>query len=152
MSNVNTANTGVGSPVSPTVTGLSTLASANYATSNAYDVTTNKPLDVILEITLATTNTPSGNKQAVIFLLTSLDNSNYSAANSSGTDTTHDPSMRCAGTIPIPTASVTERAHFSVVAALGWLPPYFKVVVKNDLGVALTSGTVATIEQYATVA
>ena len=42
-----------------TVTGLSTLASATYVASNVYDNTANQPLDLIVELTVATTNTPA---------------------------------------------------------------------------------------------
>lgn len=143
--NVNSAIT---ASVSLTVTNLSTLASANYATSNLINTQTNKPLDVVVDITVTTTNTPAGNKQVVVFLITSTDNTNFTSANSSVTDTTHDQNMKLLGVIPVPTASVAERGNFSILAALGYLPPYCKAVCKNDLGVALTSGTAQVLELY----
>lgn len=50
------------------------------------------------------------------------------------------------------TASVTQIGTFSVAQALGYCPHSFKIVVKNDLGVALTSGTAFTSEISATSA
>lgn len=141
----------VGTPASLTVTGLSTLASATYVASATKDNTANQPLDVMVEVTLATTNTPSGNKQAVLFVIASFDNTNFQSGPVSGTTTTDENNLTPLGIIGLPTASQTERRAFSVAAAYGGvLPPYFKVVVKNDLGVALTTGTVTTTEISAT--
>ena len=142
-----------GTRTSLTVTGLSTLASATYVASNVYDNTTNQPLDLMVELTVATTNTPAGNKQVVVFAIASYDNSNFQTGPTSGTTTTDEPLLTFLGVVPLQTASTTERKAFSVAAAYGGvLPPYVKVVIKNDLGVALTTGTVATSEISATVA
>jgi hypothetical protein len=130
-----------------TSTSLSTLASATYvANTTAYDCTTNKPDDVIIEVDLATTNTPSGNKQAVVFIQESIDNTNFRSGPTSGTTTTREPNLMLLGTVPLTTASTTEIATFSIKQALGYRPNYFKIIIKNDLGVALTSGTVWTSE------
>lgn len=135
-----------------TVTGLSTLASATYVASADKDNTTNQPVDVMVEVAVATTNTPSGNKQAVAFVIASFDGTNYSSGPVSGTTTTDEANLVLLGVIPMPTASQTERRQFSVAAAFGGvLPPHFKVVIKNDLGVALTSGSVSTSEISVTV-
>lgn len=134
-------------------TDLSTLASATYvANTTAYDCTTNQPLDVIIEVDLATTNTPSGNKQAVVFVQDSLDGTNFRSGPTSGTTTTREPNLRLLGTLPVTTASTTEIGTFSVAQALGYVPAKFYIVIKNDLGVALTSGTVWTSEISSTVA
>jgi len=140
----------VGTRTSLTVTGLSTLAAATYVASSAYTANTNKPLDVIVEVDVATTNTPSGNKQLVVFVIESLDGTNYRSGPTSGTTTTDEPNLRLLGTVPMNTASVTQTATFSVAQALGYCPYAFKVVIKNDLGVALTSGTAFTSEISAT--
>ena len=140
----------VGTRTSLTVTGLSTLASATYVASNAYTVNTNQPLDVIVEVDVATTNTPAGNKQVVVFVQESLDGTNFRSGPTSGTTTTDEPNLRFLGTVPMNTASVTQIATFSVAQALGYSPYAFKIVLKNDLGVALTSGTVFTSEISAT--
>ena len=142
----------VGTRTSLTVTGLSTLASATYVASNAYNCTTNQPVDVAIELDLATTNTPSGNKQVLVFLTESLDGTNFRSGPTSGTTTTREPNLLLMGAVPITTASTTEIATFSVMQALGYVPAQFKIVVKNDLGVALTSGTAFTSEISQTVA
>lgn len=142
----------VGTRTSLTVTGLSTLASATYVASNAYNCATNQPIDMIVELDLATTNTPSGNKQVVVFLSESLDGSNFRSGPTSGTTTTREPNLLLLGVVPLTTASTTEIATFSVMQALGYVPAQFKIVVKNDLGVALTTGTAWTSEISETVA
>jgi hypothetical protein len=119
--------------------------------TTAYDCTTNQPLDVIVEVDLTTTNTPSGNKQAVIFIAESLDGTNYRSGPTSGTTTTREPNLRLLGVIPMTTASQAEIGLFSVVQALGYVPTKFFVIVKNDMGVALTSGTVYLSEITSTI-
>lgn len=136
-----------------TGTALSTLASATYVqNTTAYDCSTNQPVDVIVELDLATTNTPSGNKQAVVFIQESLDGANYRSGPTSGTTTTRESNLRFLGTVPVTTASTTEVCTFSVFNALGYIPKTFFIVIKNDLGVALTSGTAWTSEISNTVA
>ena len=145
----------VGTRTSLAFTGssLSTLASATYVqNTTAYDCTTNQPVDVIVELDVATTNTPSGNKQVVVFLQESLDGTNYRSGPTSGTTTTREPNLLFLGTVPLTTASTTEIGTFSVLQALGYVPKSFFIVVKNDLGVALTSGTAFTSEISSTVA
>jgi hypothetical protein len=119
--------------------------------TTAYDCSTNQPLDVIVEVDLATTNTPAGNKQAVVFVQDSLDGTNYRSGPTSGTTTTREPNLKLLGVCPLTTASTTEIATFSVAAALGYVPLKFFIVIKNDLGVALTSGTAFTSEISSTI-
>jgi hypothetical protein len=136
-----------------TSSNLGTLASATYCVSSVYNNTTNQPLDLMVELTVATTNTPSGNMQCVVFAQASYDNTNFQTGPTSGTTATDEPLLTYLGTVPIQTTAVTERKSFSVAAAYGGvLPPYVQIVVKNDLGVALTTGTLATSEISATVA
>lgn len=135
-----------GSRTSLTVTGLSTLASGTYVASSAYNCATNDPADVVIEVEVATTNTPSGNKQVCVFLQESLDGTNFRSGPTSGTTTTDEPNLLPLGAIPMNSSSVTQRATFSVAAALGYVPAQFKLVLKNDLGVALTSGAAYTAE------
>lgn len=139
-------NPAVGTRTALTVTGLSTLATGTYVASSAYLCNTNKPWDVVVEVSTATTNTAVGNKQVVVFVQESLDGTNYRSGPTSLAATTDEPNLRLLGTIPMNSASVTEMGTFSVAQALGYLPFAFKVVLKNDLGVALTSGTVFTSE------
>ena len=142
----------VNTRTSLTVTGLGTLASATYVTSSAYTANTNKPLDVIVEVETATTNTPTGNKQVVVFVKESLNGTDFRSGPESGTTTTDEPNLRFLGTIPMNSVTTTQRGTFSVAQALGYCPHSFKIVVKNDLGVALTSGAAYTSEISATSA
>jgi hypothetical protein len=142
----------VGTRTSLAYTGLATLASATYVVNTtAYNCATNQPVDVIVEVDVATTNTPAGNKQVVVFIQESLDGTNYRSGPTSGTTTTDEPNLRFLGAVPMNTASVTQIGTFSIFNALGYVPANFKIVIKNDLGVALTSGTVFTSEISNTV-
>lgn len=137
----------VGTRTSLTVTGLSTLASATYVTSSAYNCTANDPLDLMVEVEVATTNTPSGNKQVVVFAKGSLDGTNFTSGPESGTTTTDEPNLRFIGTVPMNSSSTTQRKIFSLAGPFGgYLPQQVKIVLKNDLGVALTSGACYTSE------
>ena len=142
----------VGSRTALTVTGFSTLASATYVASAAYNCATNQPLDVIVEVDAATTNTPAGTKQIVVFIQESLDGTNFRSGPTSGTTTTDEPNLLPLGTLPMNSVTTTQIGTFSVLQSLGYLPAQFKVVLKNDLGVALTSGAVYTSEISSTVA
>src|SRR5665213_1723936 len=94
-------------------TGLSALASATYVTNTtAYDCTTNQPVDVIVEVDVATTNVPAGNKQVVVFVQESLDGTNYRSGPTSGTTTTDEPNLRYLGTVPLASGSTTEVGTF----------------------------------------
>lgn len=142
----------VGTRTALTVTGFGTLASATYVASAAYNCATNQPVDVVVEIESATTNAVSGNKQVVVFIQESLDGTNFRSGPTSGTTTTDEPDLRFLGTIPMNTSSVTHRGTFSVAQALGYVPTQFKIVLKNDLGAALTSAAAYTAEISNTVA
>lgn len=132
-----------------TVTGLGTLASATYVTSATLTHSTNDPLDVLVEITVATTNTPAGNKQVIVFAKGSLDGTNFSSGPESGTTATDEPDLYFVGVVPVNTATTTHRKTFSLAAAFGGvLPLATKIVLKNDLGVALTSGSAQTSEVW----
>lgn len=142
----------VGARNALTVAGLATLASANYVASAAYTANTNQPLDVIVEVDAATTNTPAGNKQLLVFLQESLDGTSFRSGPTSGSTTTDEQNLRFLGAVPMNSINTAQVGTFSVVQALGYVPFAFKLVLKNDLGVALTSGAVFTSEISCTVA
>ena len=142
-----------GSRTSLTVTGLSTLAASTLVASSAYNCSTNDPLEVLVEVAIATTNTPTGNTKVDVFAQASLDGTNYSSGPTSGTDTTDEADLHYLGSVPVASSTTTHRRVFPVSSAFGGvLPAYFKVVIKNDLGVALTSGAVYTAEVLGSVA
>ena len=128
-------------------TGFSTLASATYIATSAYNCAANQPLDTIVEVECATTNTPAGNKQVVVFAKVSLDDgTTWSSGVESGSVTTDEPNLRFLGVIPMNSVGITQRNTFSIFSAFGFIPSQFKLVLKNDLGVALTSGSVSTAD------
>jgi hypothetical protein len=133
-------------------TDLSTLATGTYVKNTTdYDCAANEPLDVVIDVVLATTNTPVGNKQAPVFLRISMDGTSFTSGPVSGTTTTDEPDLYLLGAVPMLTATNTHSRSFNVLSALGFIPKKFQVVIKNDLGVALTSGTVFTTEISNTV-
>jgi len=121
-----------GSATSLTVTGLNSLASNSMATSNAITVTTNDPLDVLVEVTLDP-GTTTGNKQAVVYAVSSLDATNYS-------DSTNRPNMALVGVISLPDTNIVRARAMSVASAFGGtLPNLFKLVIWNDSGASFNS-------------
>jgi hypothetical protein len=127
-------------------TGFSTLGSSSFIATSAYTANTNKPYDVIVEVNAATTNTPADLKQVIVYIAESLDGTNFRSGPTSGSSSTDEPDLRQMGVIPINSSSINHMGTFSVRQALGYVPYAFKVVPKNSLGVALTSGTVHTSE------
>lgn len=124
---------------STSVLNLGTLASATYIASSAIDLGPTIPLDVTFEVECDPNGAPTGNKQLVLFAKLSLDNTNFGSGPESGTDTTNEADLHWIGTLPCNDTNA-HRKTFS----LSGLPVarYLKLVVKNDMGVALTSGNV----------
>ena len=136
-----TVSTNYGTPAAYAV--AASLAAGNYdLTGTVYNSTTNKPADTLFEYAATVAASPTGNKQIVLFIQGSMDGTTWNALPSSTTDTTHDTSMRYLGTILTNggAGSEVDRMGFSVAAAFGGIPPaYWRVIVKNDCGVALSS-------------
>lgn len=124
---------------SSAVLALGTLASGTYICSSMIDLTVTLPEDVTFEVELNANGTPSGNKQLVLFAKFSLDNSNFGSGPESGTTTTEEADLHLIGVVPCNDTN-DHRKFFNLVG----LPVarYMKLVAKNDLGVALTSGNV----------
>ncbi len=116
---------------------LGTLANGTYVTATAVDLGATIPPFFTLQAECDPNGTPSGNKQLVIFLKWSLDGTNYTSGPESGTTVTEEADLHWVGTMPTNDTN-THRKEF-VVYPKG---RYFKIVVKNDMGVALTSGDV----------
>lgn len=132
---------------------LATLASATYCVSSSYNAGTNDPIDLMIEAVIGTTNTPTGNKQAVVFAQASYDGgTTWQSGPTSGTTTTDEPDLTFLGTVPVNSAGTHVKSFSAASAYGGVVPPLVRIVVKNDLGVALTTGTLATIEISGTVA
>jgi hypothetical protein len=148
---VPTIKSEVQAAASLTVTGLGTLAGspATYVASATMNHSTNKPIDVLVEVTAATTNTPASNKQLQVFAQASFDGTNFTSGPTSGTSVLDEPDLYPLGVLPMNTATTTHRKTFSLAAAFGGtLPQQSRIIIKNDLGVALTSGSVQTAEVW----
>lgn len=117
---------------------LNNLGSATYVSAGDINVSSVAPLDVVVEVE-ATPGTVSGNKQLLVFAKVSMDGANYSTGPESSTMTTDEPNLRLLGSVPLNTNSALQRNAFSVVSALGFVPPYMRVIVKNDSGAALAA-------------
>lgn len=112
---------------------LNSLGSGSTAISNAINVETNDPLDVLIEV-LIDPGTTSGNKQAVLYILTSLDGTNFSDSTNYSTNAAY------LGAVNLPDTNVVRSKAFSVAAACGeTLPNQFKLLVHNDSGAAFNS-------------
>lgn len=135
----------VGSRTSVPFTGtaLSALASGTYVRStNPITFNTNQPTNAVLEVNIETSNTPTGNKQVLVFFQESLNGTEFQSGPSSGTDAARESSLTFLGFAPILLTATPERYFFDLVQKLGHVPHSGYPVLKNDLGVALTAGTV----------
>lgn len=128
----------VGPRTALTTAALNNLANGAYVSAGNIDLTTPDPLDVIVEVE-ATPGTVAGNRQLVVFAKTSLDGANYTSGPESGTTTTDEPNLFFLGTLPLNTNAAPQRRAFSVMSALGFIPPYLRIIVKNDSGAALAN-------------
>jgi hypothetical protein len=144
-----TINYGYGASAAYTVG--SSLAATNYdLTATSYNCTTNKPLDVLLDYVATVAANSTGNKQISLFVQASIDGATWPPLPSSTTDTTHDTSMIPLGAIQTNGGASSETARppkpFSIATAFGYLPQYWRLVVKNDCGVAISSCSARTTE------
>lgn len=117
---------------------MSTLASATYIASSAIDLSATIPVDVTIEVECLPSTTTTGNKQLKVFVQTSLDNTNFTTGPVSGTTITDEADLIFIGSVPCGTTA-THRGMFSLRGVP--VARYIKIVVFNDMGIALTSGT-----------
>ena len=135
---------------------VSSLASPNYDYAAGAYVSNggaNKPIDVLFEYSASVAANSTGNKQISLFVQGSLDGTTWAPLPVSATDTTHDTSMIPLGSVPTNGGTGVETTRtprpFSIAAAFGGiLPPYWRVIQKNDCGVALSSISARTTEVY----
>lgn len=127
---------------------ISGLAGASYAQSNMKDNTGNSPLDLLIELSV-TPGTVSGNKQALLFALASLDGTNFQT----GASTNDEGDMTFIGALPLNSNAATQTKIYSAALAYGGsLPPFLRFVVKNDSGATLSGGSINVAEVTSTVA
>lgn len=131
---------------------LGTLANGTYLNAGTITFATNDRLECFLEVS-ATPGTVSGNKQLVVFCQPSLDGTNYQTGPTSGTTTTDETNLKFVGTVPLNTNSTVQRGVFALSPIFGGALPYdCKIIVKNDSGAALASGSVEYAEVTTTIA
>lgn len=131
---------------------MGTLANGTYLNVGTINFNTNKNVECFVEVS-ATPGTVSGNKQLVVFTQASLDNTNFQTGPVSGTTTTDEPNLTFVGTLPLGTNSTLQRKIFPLSLVFGGVLPYScKIIVKNDSGAALTSGSVEYSEILTSVA
>lgn len=121
-----------------TTTALDSLASATYVSGGVIDLSAIDPLDVVIEVAV-TPGTVSSDKGVYVFAKASFDNTNFSTGPESGTTTTDEPNLMPIGFLPCNTNSTLQRGAYGVLAALGFIPPYLEIVVKNATGAALAA-------------
>lgn len=114
-----------------------TLASGTYICSSAIDLGADVPEFITIQTEANANGTPSGNKKLDLFLKWSLDNTNWTSGPESGTTTTEESDLHSVGALPMNDTN-DHRKEFLVYP----LGRYMKIIAKNDLGVALTSGEV----------
>jgi hypothetical protein len=129
-------------------TTLSALASGTYVqNTTAFNCETNHPLDVVITVTAGTSNAPAGNKRVVVFARESQDGTVFTSGPTTGTDTTDEANLIPLGTLSTAQSGKQYVGEFRLTSATdGTVPSAFYIVLKNDLNVALTSGTVTTTE------
>ena len=122
---------------SSTLLNAGTLAAGTYVGGSSFDLGASVPLFVTFEIEANANGTPSGGKQLLLFIKWSLDNTNFGSGPESGTTATEEADLDWAGSLPM--NDTNDHRKFFVVYPKA---RYFKIVAKNDLGVALTSGNI----------
>jgi hypothetical protein len=123
----------VGTRTSLTISGFNGLGNGLYATSDAFNATTEDPLDVLVEVNVLP-GTTTVNQQVVVFAVASLNGTDYQT----GPVAADEAVLNYVGSVPVVTDSQPQRKMFSVAAAFGGvLPPYFKIICKNDTGATL---------------
>jgi hypothetical protein len=100
-------------------------------------------MNVAVEVSVTIASAPSAGTQAAVYAQMSLDGTNYQTGPTSGTATTSEPDLRLLGTVPVKEVG-QHTAFFSLIDAFGFVPPYFRIVVKNDTGVVFTAGAIFT--------
>lgn len=120
---------------------LDSLASNTFVESSAVDLTAVDPQDAIIRVSVVTTGTaPSTPFRVQVYVKVSLDGTTYSTGPSSGTSATDEPDLYLIGSVPCNSASTTHTRSFSLLAAIGFIPEAFKLVCRNELGTALSTG------------
>ena len=128
----------VGTRTALTTTALDSLASAAYVSAGDINLTTDDPLDLLIDVA-ATPGTVAGNRQLIVFAKVSLDGTNFTSGPETGSTATDEPNLRFLGTVPLNSNATQQRNVLSVMSALGYIPAHIRIVVRNDSGAALAA-------------
>ena len=128
---------------------LQSLGSTSSRQSSVIDNRTNKYLDYMVHVKLAsTTGTIGGDRAAYVYAVArDADNLADYTENASTADSvitlTSPPNAVRIGYVSVPAANTVYRAGpFSVAAAFGgFMPPQFAIVIENRTGLALSATT-----------
>ena len=115
---------------------LLSLASGQYLILGDIALGASPPDEVFVEVVTKPSNTTSGNKQLVLFVLSSLDGTTWSDMPSATTEL----NVRRLAALALPDGTQRRTPAIPVSPLFGGaLPPYLRIVAKNDAGVALSS-------------
>lgn len=129
----------VGARTALTTTAMNSLASATYVSCGVIALNTDKPYDLLLEVTVSP-GTVASEKQCYVFAKRSVDGTNFETGPESGTTATDEPNLTPIGAVPCNTSSVAQTRVFSLRAAFGGaLPHSARIVVLNQTGAALAA-------------
>jgi hypothetical protein len=118
---------------------MGTLAAGFYTTSSVIDLGPSIPLDVTFEVEFTPNGAPTSSKQLLLFAKLSLDNVNFGTG---GTDSNDESQLHFIGAVPAYGTSILHRKFLRLNQLEIPITRYIKLVVKNDMGVALASGEV----------
>jgi hypothetical protein len=113
-------------------------ANATYTSLGVIDFGTSPPHECFIEIVVAASASTSGNKQAVVYLRSSVDGTNFSITPSS----TDAINSKWIGTLSLPDSTSRRSVAFPVSPQFGGaLPQKIEVFIFNDCGVSFTTAT-----------
>lgn len=123
-----------------TTTALNSLASATYVSAGTIDMSTIDPVDYLIEVTV-TPGTVAAPKQVVVFAKVSTDtvSSGFTSGPESGTTTTDEPNLIPLGAVACNSNNTPQTSIFSIFSALGFVPPFCKIIIKNETGAQLAA-------------
>lgn len=121
-----------------------TLTTLAYSVSDVVSTIANNPYDVIVEVSVTTTAiSPTLYTQVIVFAVLSLDwdgtTGTFTGA-STAVSLANESAWQFVGTLSAQTASTTYIKDFSILQAFGFIPPAFKLILKNDSGQTLGTG------------
>lgn len=135
-----TAKLVVGSRTALTTSAMDSLASGAYVSAGVITALSSGkvPLEILLEVEV-TPGTVAAPRQVTVFCQRSIDNSSFETGPTSGTSTTDEANLTFIGVLPCASNSTLQRGMFSLTQALGVIPPYARIVIKNETGAALAA-------------